>query len=105
MAISQKRSKRKPTGGRYKSKLSKKLYELGNDPTLTKLEEVKRASKRIKGNNRKTKLLSSDSANVFNPSTKKSKVVKIKGVVENTANVNYVRRNFLTKSSCVFVLV
>jgi small subunit ribosomal protein S8e len=101
MAISQKRSKRKPTGGRYKSKLSKKQFELGSDPTLTKLEPVKRKKIRLPGANQKMRLLSADTANIIDPSTKKHKVVKIKQVVENPANRNYVRRNFLTKGAII----
>ena len=89
------------TGGRYKSKFSKKQYSLGNDATLTKLEPVRKRKVRTMGSNGKVRLLSSEQANVMDPSTKKSKVVKIKGVMENTANRNYVRRNFLTKGAVI----
>lgn len=101
MAISQKRSKRKPTGGRYKSVYKEKLYELGSNPTLTKLEPIRRRKLRVIGANQKIRLLSSDSANVLDPKTKAIKVVKIKTVLDNPANRNYVRRNILTKGAVV----
>ena len=40
-------------------------------------------------------------ANVLDPKTKKVKKAKIKVVVENKANVNFVRRNIITKGSVV----
>ncbi|MBR9699656.1 30S ribosomal protein S8e [Candidatus Woesearchaeota archaeon] len=101
MAISQKRSKRKPTGGRYKSAFSKKQYELGSNPTLTKLEKVKRVSRRVIGSNQKTKFLAADMVNVVDPKTKKNKIVKIKQVTDNPANRNYIRRNILTMGCVV----
>ncbi len=101
MAISQKRSKRKPTGGRYKSVYKEKLYELGSNPTLTKLEPIRRRKLRVIGANQKIRLLSSDSANVLDPKTRTIKVVKIKTVLDNPANRNYIRRNILTKGAVV----
>ena len=101
MAISQKKSKRKPTGARYKSKRSKKLNELGNNPTLTRLEEIRKKKTRVLGANHKIKLLSANRANVLDPKTKKYKIVQIKSVTDNPANRNYIRRNFLTKGAVI----
>ena len=92
MAISQKRSKRKPTGGRYKATYKQKHSETGSDPTLTKLESRRKRTLRVIGGNQKTRLLAIDSANVLDPKTKTYKVVKIKNVVDNPANRNYIRR-------------
>ncbi len=101
MAISQKRSKRKSTGGRYKSLLAKKQYELGGDPTLPKIDPIRRKSLRVMGANQKVKLLAADKANVYNPKEKKYKLVAIKTVEENKANRNYIRRNILTKGAVI----
>ena len=101
MAISQKRSKRKPTGGRYKATYKQKHSETGSDPTLTKLEAKRKSSLRIMGDNKKTKLLAVDIVNVLDPKTKTHKVVKIKNVVDNAANRNYIRRNILTKGAVI----
>jgi len=101
MARSQKRSKRKSTGGKYVAGRKKRLNELGGVPTLTKLAERKAKKIRISGGNIKQRLLSSDTANVVDPKTKKAKVVKIKSVTENPANRHYVRRNILTKGTII----
>jgi small subunit ribosomal protein S8e len=101
MAISQKRSKRKSTGARYRSVYKEKLSELGSNPMLTKLEPTKRKKLRVLGNNLKVKTVKTDMANVLNPKTKKNKVVKIKNVVDNPANKNYIRRNILTKGAVI----
>ena len=75
MAISQKRSNRKPTGARYKSVYKEKLYELGSDATLTKLGAKRTRKLRVMGNNPKMRLLSAESANVLDPKTKKIWIV------------------------------
>lgn len=101
MAILQLRSKRKATGGRYKRPKIKRLGRLGRLPVLTKLGVRKRKALRTIGGNKKEKLLSEKTINVFDPSTKKHQVLEITGVSANPANRHYVRRNVLTKSSIV----
>ena len=101
MAISQERSKRKPSGGIYKNYRKKKFFNLGRDPTLTKLDSKKVKKIRIRGGNKKIILLSSDIANVYSPKEKKYKKVKIKTVLENPANRHYIRRNILTKGTII----
>jgi len=100
MAISQTRSKRKTTGGRYK-KLVKRLTQLGRAPTLTKIGETKSKSIRSKSGCQKHILLATNKVNVLDPKTKKTKIVLIKTVAESPANRNYVRSNTLTKGSIV----
>ena len=102
MAISQLRSLRKPSGGKYKQKgRKKKSYELGREPALTKLEKKRSKYVRTRGNNRKVRLLSADTANLFDPNTKKYEQTKIKAVVENPANRHFIRRNIITKGCIV----
>ena len=101
MAISQKRSKRKPTGGRYKATYKEKHSETGSDPTMTKLETKRKSTLRVMGASIKTRLLAVDTANVLDLKTKKHKVVKITNVVDNAANRNYIRRNILTKGAVI----
>ena len=99
--ISQKRSLRRPTGGRYKRAKGKKKARLGNNPTLTKIGLRKAKNVRILGGNLKVKLLQDDYVNAIDPKTNKAVKLKIKTVVENPANRYYVRRNILTKGSIV----
>ena len=101
MAISQLKSKRKPSGGRYIARRKKRLYELGRDPTNTRLEKTRSRSIRVKGGHKKYVLLSADLANVYDPKSKKYSKSKILTVVENTANRHFVRRNIITKGSVV----
>jgi small subunit ribosomal protein S8e len=101
MVVSQYRSKRKSTGGRYVSFRGKKKKEMGRLPTLTKIG--KRLSKLIRGrgSNKKTVLVTAEYANIFDPKTKKYSKIKIEQVVENPANRHYVRRNILTKGTII----
>ena len=100
MAQSQHRSKKKVSGGRYRTSRSKKKCELAKYPASTKVGEKKAKTKRTLGGNTKRALLSS---NVISVSDKKGKTQKIEilNVVENPANPNLVRRNILTKGAIV----
>jgi len=100
MARSQKRSKRKISGGKYHS-TNKKLSRLTKVRSLTKLGNKKVLEIRKRGGIKKPSLFSANEINVFNPKTKKSQKTKIKNVSENPANKNYIRRNILTKGTIV----
>lgn len=99
MAISQQKVRRKPTGARYKDAFKKKYSDLGRDPTFTKLEPLRKKKIRVRGNNFKIRLWSTDVANVLDQKTKKHQVVKIKTVVGNPANRHFIRRNIITKGA------
>jgi small subunit ribosomal protein S8e len=101
MAISQLRSKRKASGGRYKRVIVKRLGRQGRLPVLTKLASRKRKTIRVIGGSLKEKLLSDNQVNVFDAKTRKHTVLDIKTIVENPANRHYVRRNILTKGCLV----
>ncbi|MBR9677049.1 30S ribosomal protein S8e [Candidatus Woesearchaeota archaeon] len=101
MVIIQSKSKRKASGGRYKVRSLKRAYEAGRAPVHTKVGERKAKSVRTGGANKKSKLLSENSINIFNPKTKKIVKALIKTVVENPANRHFVRRNILTKGTIV----
>ena len=102
MAISQLRSLRKPTGGRYKQQgRKKKSYELGREPALTKLDKKRSQYIRARSSHRKVRVLSTDTANLFDPKTKKYEQVKIKTITDNPANRHFVRRNIMTKGSII----
>ena len=101
MAISQSRSKRKVTGGRYIGYRKKRLYELGNLPRLTKLGERKVKSLKGKFSKVKQVLFNADIANVYDPKTKKYSKVKIITIVDNPANRNFIRRNIMNKGAVI----
>jgi small subunit ribosomal protein S8e len=101
MAILQKRARRKQTGGRYQSALSKRLANIGSNPAFTKMDPLRKIEQRKMGGGIKFRLLSSDTANVMDPKTKTHKVVKIITVVDNPANRNFIRRNIITRGAII----
>jgi len=100
MALSQARSKRKQTGARYKDLRKKRQFELGREPSLTKLSKKKLKVIRTLGGNRKLRLVGADIVNLFDPKTKSYKQIKIKTIKDNPANRQFVRRNIMNKG-CV----
>lgn len=101
MAIAQTRPKRKATGGRYIAFRKKRQYELGREPSFTKLGKKRVQSIRIMGANRKFRLLSAETANLFDPKTKAFKQARIKTITDNPANRHFIRRNIMTKGSVI----
>lgn len=101
MAIVQYRAKRKITGGRYISSRTKKLYEMGNNPTLPNIAERKCKKIKTKGGNLKFRILSAQIVNVIDPATKRAMQATMKYVGDNPANRHYVRMNALTRGAIV----
>ena len=93
------RSTRKRTGGRRRPYRNKKKYELGRQPTETQVDEVDIRVVDARGNTRKVRALSTDTANVATPDG--TIAATIEGVRENPANPNYVRRNIITKGALI----
>ncbi|MBI2151225.1 30S ribosomal protein S8e [Candidatus Woesearchaeota archaeon] len=101
MARSQRKSRRKSSGGLYHYSRGKRKRELAGFNALTKLGEKKELrSKRVLGGHKKDLLLAVKEINVAD---KKGKTIKteIISVLENTANPNLVRRSVLTKGTIV----
>ena len=90
MAISQGKSTRLPSGARNVANRGKRKAELGRDPAETRVDEKRLKKIRTRGGNEKLRL-----------ATGKSQVVDVLGVIENSANPNYVRRNIITKGAIV----
>jgi|TARA_Y100000310_G_scaffold345846_1_gene471170 small subunit ribosomal protein S8e len=101
MAITQTRPKRKLSGSRYKDYRKKKQYELGRNPSFTKVAEKKLEKNRIMGGHLKVRALSQNVANLYDPKTKNYSKVPIKGIKENSANRNFVRRNIINKGAVI----
>ena len=96
----QDKSKRKISGGRYKKQI-KKLRNKGSLPIYTKVGKEKIVVSRVKGGNKKFRLLNIDIANVFDPESKKYSKAKIESVVDSPANRHYIRRNIITKGTII----
>jgi len=93
--------KKKPSGGRKRAYRMKRRFERGSFPTETTLGEPKKKIQRRRGGNIKIRLLSTNYANVSNPSTGKTEKVEILRVVKNPANVDYDRRGVITKGTII----
>lgn len=93
------KSKRKVSGGRYKKDRKKRKSELKKYAVLAKIGKDKRKVVRVRGGNKKVKLLFGEYVNVFYE--KGCKKVKIKSIIENLADRHFVRRGIITKGCVV----
>ena len=102
MVIVQSKSRRKPSGARYKAKIIKKRQHLiGRNPAMTKVAAVKVQKIRTRGSGQKLRLLNCDKVNLYDPKSKKFSIETIKSVVESPADKNFVRRNIMTKGTII----
>jgi small subunit ribosomal protein S8e len=92
---------RKPSGGRIRFPRKKRRYELGREPVYTHVAPLRKKVVRVRGGNKKIKLLRADEINVYNPKTGKSEKAKIVSVIENPANPHFAHRNIITKGAIV----
>lgn len=90
---------RKITGGKYIKSRKKKFYELPGQKKTVKLGQEKRKTKKIRGGNKKTFLLKSNSVNVQTKG--KSKKTTIKNVLETPSNRFLARQNIITKGTII----
>lgn len=103
MAVWQRFSRRKPTGGLIKHYVKvKRKRDLGNLPTLTRLaDKHKVKSVRVMGGNYKAKVLYTKYINLYVPSQKKIIKTEIIDVVENRANREFPKMKIITKGAIV----
>jgi small subunit ribosomal protein S8e len=101
MVLDQQVSKRKVSGGIYKPSHKKKKHSLGRDATLTRIAEKTIRVVRVRGGNKKRRLVSSNVANVLDPKTGKYSKATIEIVKENPGNRHFVRRNIMTKGTVI----
>jgi small subunit ribosomal protein S8e len=102
MAIVQSKSKRKPSGARYKSKIIKKRQHLiGRMPAMTKIGKMKVQKIRARSSSRKARLLNVEKVNLYDPKKKVYSMETIKTVIDSPADKNFVRRNIITKGTII----
>ena len=101
MALWQGNSRRSKTGRRLRYARGKRKFEIGRERHFTTIGAVKLKNVRTKGNNRKSRVKTTDVAYVVDPKTKKTSKTRILTVVENPANIHYVRRNIITKGAII----
>jgi small subunit ribosomal protein S8e len=101
MAIWQGSSKRSKSGRRIRYARSKRKFEIGRERHLTTIGKPAVKKVRTMGKNRKMRVKTTDIAYVVDPKNKKTTKTEITSVVENPANIHYVRRNILNKGAIV----
>ena len=101
MARSQKRSVRKPSGGRYHFAIKKKKRDLARPAAQTILGETRKKIVRTRGGNRKIRLQSCIYANISSLKKKTTERVEIEDVLENPANRDFARRKIITRGAII----
>ena len=97
------KTKRRLTGGRMPIHRKKRKYEMGRQPSLTKLGEKKIINVRGRGGNIKRRALKLNEGNFTWVSEKVSRKCKILEVVYNATNNELVRTQTLVKH-CIVVI-
>jgi small subunit ribosomal protein S8e len=95
------KSRRKITGGLRRYSRKKRRSEIGSEKLFTSVGEQKAFQMRTRGGHTKMRLVHAEVANAVDPKTGKVRSTKITTVLENSANRNYVQRNFLNKGAII----
>jgi len=101
MALWQGKSKRSKTGRRIRYNRGKKKFEIGREQQITTIGKTSLKKVRTKGDNAKTKAKTIDVAYVIDPKDNKTTKTEILSVLENKANIHYVRRNIINKGAII----
>ena len=101
MALWQGSSRRSKTGRRIRYARGKKKFEIGRERHLTTIGKSGLKKVRTLGNNRKTRVKTTNLAYVVDPKNKKTTKTEIVSVAENSANIHYVRRNIINKGAII----
>jgi small subunit ribosomal protein S8e len=95
------KSLRNSAGGRLIRAAGKRKYEMGREPALTQLGELRKKNVSGFGGKSKIKILRASYINVKDSNAGTTVRTKIETVESNPANRNYVRRNIITKGAVV----
>ena len=101
MALWQGNSRRSKTGRRKRYARGKRKFEIGRERHLTTIGKPAFKKVRTLGNNRKTRVKTTDLAYVVDPKNNKTTKTEIMSVAENSANIHYVRRNIINKGAII----
>jgi small subunit ribosomal protein S8e len=101
MALWQGKSKRSSSGRRIRYDRGKRKFEIGRERHLSTIGPTSTKKVRTMGNNRKMRAKTIDTAYVIDPKSKKTSKIEIISVIENKANIHYVRRNIINKGAII----
>ncbi|AAR39312.1 NEQ469 [Nanoarchaeum equitans Kin4-M] len=95
------RDNRLITGRIHPRARKKRKYELGREPTFTRVGERKIKKIRVRGGNIKIRLKRDMYVNVYDPTQGKTVKAKIVRFLDNPSNRNFARMGILTKGAIV----
>ncbi len=101
MALWQGNSRRSKTGRRIRAARGKRKFEIGKEQHLTTIGNPKQKAVRTKGDNQKIRSLTTNIAYIVDQKTGKTTKTEITSVVENSANIHYIRRNIMNKGAII----
>jgi len=101
MALWQGNSRRSKTGRRIRYARGKRKFEIGREPHLTTIGSPKYKDVRTKGENKKVRSLTTNIAYVVDQKTGNTTKTEIISVIENSANIHYIRRNIMNKGAII----
>jgi small subunit ribosomal protein S8e len=101
MALWQGKSNRSKTGRRIRYARGKRKFEIGRETQLTTIGDTRLKKIRTLGNNRKTRVKTTNFAYVVDQKKNKTSKAEIKSVLGNPANLNYIRRNIINKGAII----
>ena len=101
MALWQGKSKRSKKGRRIRYARGKRKFEIGRESLLTTIGTNNLKLIRTKGNNRKTRVKTTNIVYILDSKTQKTTKTEITTVKENPANIHYVRRNIINKGAII----
>jgi len=101
MALWQGKSQRSKTGRRNRLHRGKKRFEIGRE--IYEATIGKHSVKLVKGRSNSTKfaLKTTNVAYIIDPKTHKAAKADVISVIDNPANMNYIRRNIITKGAII----
>ena len=101
MALWQGDSKRSGTGRRKRFARGKRKFEIGREAHLTTIGPIRLKKVRTMGDNRKARAKTTNVAYVIDSKSNKVTKTEITSVLENSANIHYVRRNIINKGAVI----
>jgi small subunit ribosomal protein S8e len=101
MALWQGDSRRSKTGRRIRYSRGKRKFEIGRESHLTTIGNIKIKKVRTLGKNQKIRAKTINMAHIIDKKNNKTQKTKIKTVIGNPANINYIRRNIINKGAII----
>ncbi len=101
MALWQGDSRRSKTGRRIRYSRGKRKFEIGRESHLTTIGNIKIKKVRTLGKNQKIRAKTINMVHIIDKKNNKTQKTKIKTVIGNPANINYIRRNIINKGAII----